>query len=140
MKNYKYTVIVSQLYHSYHVFVVKFDEDKYFSQMRNLTKKLCEYKRGNNEYYKEKSLECGDPFYFEQEEEPRFRYNVNDAGDIYFLNFININDGLEAVKKYWDESRMANQGYKKKAILEELSKCHNKNKILEIIESIYEIA
>lgn len=98
MKNYKYTVIVSQLYHSYHVFVVKFDEDKYFGQMRNLTKKLCEYKRGNDECYKEKSLECGDPFYFEQEEEPRFRYNVNDAGDIYFLNFINISDGLEAIK------------------------------------------
>ncbi|MGG5461479.1 hypothetical protein [Clostridium sp. B9] len=139
MSEYKYTLIVSQLYHSYHMFLVKFDEDNYFGQMRSLTKKLCEYKRGNDEYYKEKSLECGDPFYFKQEE-PRFRYNVNDAGDIYFLNFTSINHALDTVKKYFDDERRGSQGYKSKAILEELSMCHNKDKILEIIESIYEIA
>lgn len=140
MSEYKYTLIVSQLYHSYNVFVVKFDEDKYFGQMRRLTNKLCEYKRGNNECYKEKSLECGDPFYFDKEEEPHFRYNVNDAGDIYFLNFPSVNYALSAVKKYWDDERIASRGYKSKSVLEKIAKYHNRNKILDIIESIYEMA
>ncbi|HAT4182238.1 hypothetical protein ACV3W4_07450 [Clostridium perfringens] len=140
MNSYKYTLIVSQYYHSYHVFVVKFDEDKYFGQMRSLTKKLCEYKRGEDEWYKRKSLECGDPFYYEQEKEPHFRYNVNDAGDIYFLNFTTISYAVEAIKKYFDEERRAGQGYKKKSITEDIFKYHNKDIIREIIEKIYELA
>lgn len=140
MSEYKYTLIVSQFYHSYHVFIVKFDEDKYWEQMRNLTKKLCEYKRGTDKYFSNKSLECGDPYSRKKEKEPCFRYNVNDYGDIYFLNFISVNDALDAAKKYFDYERTESRGYKRKSIQEEISKCHDKNKILEIIESIYEIA
>ncbi|WP_419867405.1 hypothetical protein [Clostridium perfringens] len=140
MSEYKYTLIVSQFYHSYHAFVVKFDEDKYFEQMRRLTPKLCQYKRGNDEYFSNKSLECGDPYSRKKEKEPCFRYNVNDYGDIYFLNFVSVNDALDAAKKYFDYERTASRGYKRKSIQEEISKYHNKDKILEIIESIYEIA
>lgn len=75
-----------------------------------------------------------------KEKEPCFRYNVNDYGDIYFLNFVSVNDALDAAKKYFDDERTASRGYKRKSIQEEISKCHDKNKILEIIESIYEIA
>lgn len=140
MSECKYTLIVSQFYHSYHVFIVKFDEDKYWEQMRNLTKKLCEYKRGTDKYFSNKSLECGDPYSRKKEKEPCFRYNVNDYGDIYFLNFVSVNDALDAAKKYFDYERTESLGYKRKSIQEEISKYHNKDKILEIIESIYEIA
>lgn len=140
MSEYKYTLIISQYYHSYNMFLVKFDENRYYDQMREFTKKLCEYKRGNCEWYKDKSLEVGDCFYYEKQEEPRFRYNVNDSGDIYFLNFRNASSALYDMKKYFEEEKRASQGYKRKAVLEEISKYHSENKIFEIVKSIYEIA
>lgn len=140
MTKYKYTLIISQYYHSYHMFIVKFDEDKYYNQMREFTKELCKYKRGNDEWYKDKNLEVGDCFYYEEQEEPRFRYNVNDCGDIYFLNFRNISSALYDMKKYFEEEKKASQGYKRKVVLEEIFKYHNKDKIFEIVKSIYEIA
>ena len=135
--DYKYTLIISQYYHSYHYFIVKFNKETFIKQMQELTIELDKYKGGGNE---NNHISQSDPFYHYGSEEIRSRYNVNANGDIYFINAVYVNYLQQFIQRSIEDTKYSIQGFKKKAILEEISINHDYNEIFVIIEKHFEIA
>lgn len=133
---YKYTLIISQYYHSYHYFIVKCNEKTFVKQMQDLTMELDKYKGGGIE---NKHISQSDPFYCESKE-VRHRYNVNGNGDIYFINSCSANNLQEIVQRSISDTRYSRQGFKKKAILDDINKNHNYRDIASIIKKHFEVA
>lgn len=130
----KYTLIISQYYHSRHNFIIKFPEENFYEIMKKFIEELEDYKRG----YKDK-YEYGDIGYLEGKE-IRYRYNVNDAGDIYIINSDYINNLLGVAEEYRLKTYRETRQYIKKNILKEVSEFHDYDKIRKIVEKYFELA
>ena len=128
--NFKYVVIISQYYHSYHSFVVEFD-GQFIEKARAFTEELETYKRDENE--QKRDINYGDlaPKYSGLD---RARHNVNDSGDIYFLSKETVNECLHEIQYYDKQAVEFAKGRKKNAIVEDISKHHNYEKVKEIVK------
>lgn len=133
---YKYTLIISQYYHSYHYFLVKCNEETLINQMQDLTLELDKYK-GNGE--QDRHIYNSDPFY-SAKGDIRQRYNVNGNGDIYFINSTHANYLQEFIQKTISETKYSRKGFKKKVILDNIAKNHNYSEVAKIIEKHFKIA
>ena len=130
MKNengYKYCLIVSQYYHSRHMFVVELN-DSFMESAANLTNELNAYKRD-----KEKPENIGDLDCKHRQGKLYSRYNVNDSGDIYFINKQSINGCMHEAFGYKEDSRRESVGYKKKVVQEAIYEHHDFNTIRDIV-------
>ena len=132
----KFTLIISQYYHSYHYFIVKCNEGKFIKQMQYLTIELDKYKGGGIE---NKHTSQSDPFYGDLTQ-IRSRYNVNANGDIYFINSCYVNNLQGVIQRSISDTSYGRQGFKKKSVLNDIEKNHNYNEIFKIIEKHFEIA
>ena len=135
MDEFKYTLIVSQYYHSRHAFIVKHDSKTFLKKAKGFVAELEEYKRPDD-LGREASF--GD-LTSRNDDVMRSRYNVNDYGDIYFLNSMYANHLMEEAIKYHEQSMRESKGYQKKAVLEHISNHHNQWRVKEILEKYFEI-
>jgi len=134
---YKYCLIVSQYYHSRHMFIVKI-EDNFLENAREFAVELMEYKRSEST----KGTYLGDlgPTYSNSKTEMRSRYNINDAGDIYFMNYGCANSCMLEAFKYKEDSQRESVGFKRKDVLHAISEHHEYFKVREILTEYFEIA
>jgi len=138
MEDYNYTLIISQYWHSYHYFIVKFNKETFIKHMQELTIELDNHKgNGINDKH---AITQSDPFYEYKDNDIHRRYNVNGNGDIYFLNSKYVDYLQGEIRGYEDTARQGARGYKRKSVIEDISKNHNKNKVYEIIKKHFEIA
>lgn len=132
---YRVTLIISQYYHSYHYFIVMIPNDvNYIRTLREFTEELDSYKGST------RCLKNSDVFYYKETNKIKHRYNVNSNGDIYFLNFCTSNAAQQYIQKSIHETRCFRRGYKKKSVLEYISKHHDYDKVREIVEKHFVIA
>ena len=133
---YKYILIVSQYYHTYHQFIVKYD-DKFIEKAKSTARDLIKYKRGED-CEKEECL--GDLTYPFSSDRIRARYNINDiCGDIYFINCETLEEVLCSYSHYIKESMKASRVYKKKSVLEDIDVYHQVKFVRAIIKKHFEI-
>ncbi len=133
---YKYSLIVSQYYYSRHMFIVKIDEN-FIETARKFAVELMQYKRGDNFWTDKIYLGDLDPEY--SSGELRYRYNINDAGDIYFINFNYANSCMHEAFEYNEASKRESAGYQKKQKVEDIAKHHDYRKVTEIVQKYFEI-
>lgn len=132
---YKYSLIVSQYYHSRHIFLVKIDEN-FIESARNFVSELEKYKRGSEDL---REIYLGDLDEKYCGDELRSRYNINDAGDIYFINGNYANHLMYEGYHYYECTRRESVGYKRKTVTEDIAKHHNYSKVEEIVEKYFKI-
>lgn len=132
---FKFTLIISQYYHSWHYFIVEHNEETFIKQMQELTKELDKYKGGG---IGDKRINQSDPYYGDLGT-IRYRYNVNANGDIYFINSHSVNDLQQIIQRDINDTRYSRQGFKKKAITDDINKNHNYNDVSKIINKYFEI-
>lgn len=133
--DYKYTLIVSQYYHSRHMIIVKHNKDTFIEQAKSFVEELEKYKRGE----KQKEIYYGDLTYHKTDKiYPR--YNINDAGDIYFINSYYANYCKDEAFDYLQDTIRQSKGYIRKQITEDISKHHNKQQVFDIVKKYFEIA
>lgn len=139
---YKYCLIVSQMYYSYHNLIVKIPDnlEEYVEKFRYLIKELEVYKSGESN---EVDMYLGD---FEPEHvgtEIRYRYNLNSGhGDLYFINSSKVENLLFDVIGYkkTEFELIKSWGKRKTNKIEPiLEKRHKYKKIKEIIEKYFEL-
>lgn len=139
---YKYCLIVSQMYCSYHCLIVKIPNnyEEYLEKFRYLIKELEVYKSCENN---ETDLYLGD---FEPKyagNKIRYRYNLNSShGDLYFINSSNVQNLLFDVIGYKKTEFELIKSWGKRKINKiepELEKRHEYKKIKEIIEKYFEL-
>lgn len=134
---YKYCLIVSQYYHSRHMFIVEIDGN-FIEKAREFALELMKYKRSDDENRtREEYLGDLDPKY--SNGELRSRYNINDAGDIYFINSPYANYCMSVACDYTRDSLRESKGYIKKAITEEIDNHHSYKKVKEVVQNHFEI-
>lgn len=133
MSDFKYTLITSQYWHSYHMFVVAFNEDSFVEQAKNMSRDLIEYKGPSTRDY------LGDLEYNYETPGIRQRYNINEQGDIYIQNFYKLSDALGWMQRYLGEADNASKGYKRKEVIKDIAEHHSYTKIKEIVERYFEI-
>jgi hypothetical protein len=140
MGDFNFTLIISQYRWSRHSFIVKF-EDNFLEKAKAFATELMTYKRGknNNGWAKPPEENLGDLTYH-KDDKIYPRYNVNDAGDIYFINTKYANYCKDVAFEYAETSRRETVGYKPKALIDDISTHHNYNKVKEILEKHFEIA
>lgn len=127
---YKYTLIVSQQYHSYHQFLVEHDEN-FAKNIINVAREIMQYKRVDGEERKEY---LGDLNYMTTNGKFSSRYNINDiSGDIYIMNFETLEGALYYHKEYVVDQIRYSKGYKNKSVMEHINKYHQRDKIRDII-------
>ncbi len=114
--------------------IVEVNED-FMTQALEFTKELVKYKRMGIEWYKGKEEYVGDLGYgvVYPEADMRGRYNINDAGDIYFINSDSINNLMYDYRHYIDDSKRESRGYIKKAVTESISSNHDSKIVNELI-------
>ena len=123
---YKYTLIVSQYYHSYHQFIVGHDKN-FLEDVKNMARELIEYKRDE-----EREEYLGDLSYY-TDGKIRSRYNINDEGDIYIINFETLESAIYHLMKYNEDGIIASNGYKRKDVMRDIYKHHDYDEIRNII-------
>ena len=132
----KYTLIVSQYRHSRHCFIVKHDSKTFLENAKDFVTELEGYKRDED---RNGEVNLGDLIYHTQDViHPR--YNVNDQGDIYFINGMYVNGLMHEAIAYHEVSRRESVGYKKKTSEESIVKHHNLWRVKEILQNHFEIA
>jgi hypothetical protein len=134
--SYKHTLIISQFYYSRHFFIVKHDEN-FIENAREFALELVAHKRS---FETDRELYIGDldPKY--SKGEIRQRYNVNDQGDIYFLQSDYANFLMGESWSYKEDTRRESRGFQKKEVVERISKHHSYKNVKEIVEKYFEIA
>jgi hypothetical protein len=141
MPDLRYSLIVSQYYHSRHMFIVKIDEN-FIDNARKFACELMEYKRSSlpDDFYSSRGKYLGDldPEYCGEKLRPR--YNINDTGDIYFINFKYANRCMYEAFEYREDSRRESVGFKKKSVTDSIAEHHNRDRVKEILEKYFEIA
>ena len=135
MADYKYTLIVSQYDYSRHMYIVKHDPKTFIQNAKNLVIELEKYKRDEDD---KKDIVFGDLTYFRQEDISS-RYNINDQGDIYFINAVYANYLIGEAIEYYEYSRRESAGFKKKMAKEAIQKHHNGLEIKTILRKYFEI-
>lgn len=98
MNDIKYVLIVSQYYYSHHCFVVSADEENYREKALSLIEKLEDYKRND-----ERPYHYGTLFRENAYTEISGRWNVNDAGDIYFIPCGSVTEALQKSEEFNSE-------------------------------------
>lgn len=98
MNDIKYVLIVSQYYYSHHCFVVSADEENYREKALSLIEKLEDYKRND-----ERPYHYGTLFRENAYTEISGRWNVNDAGDIYFIPCKSVAEALQKAEEFNSE-------------------------------------
>ncbi|MDI0267878.1 hypothetical protein QIW52_17950 [Clostridioides difficile] len=132
---YKYSLIVSQYYNSYHTFIVKFEEDNFIDKFSDFVDELYKYKR-NEEDKRETNI---GNFGYCESDEIRERYILNDAGDLYIINSKYANHLKCESEKFKIDSLKMCRGYIKKAITKAISEHHSYAKVEEIVEKYFKI-
>ena len=99
MNDIKYVLIVSQYYYSHHCFVVSAAEDGYREKALPLIEKLEDYKRNDDDER---------PYHYGATRENAYteisgRWNVNDAGDIYFIPCNSVTEALQKAEEFNSE-------------------------------------
>jgi hypothetical protein len=133
---YKYTLIISQYYHSRHFFIVEHNPD-FMEKARSFVNELMVYKREAGST-REMYLGDLDPEYTSGE--IRGRYNINDSGDIYFLQSNYANYLMGESWEYKEHSRRESRGYQNKKVTEAISQHHDYNRVKDIVKKYFEIA
>ena len=137
INEYKYCLIVSQYYHSYHTFIVKITDD-FITKAKNLTTEILKYK-GIEEIDIEKVNYLGDLDSKEQDKLAR-RYNINSCvGDIYFINSQYANYLKDVNEEYSLREYKETKRYIRKEIIEKIEKYHNYKEVKSIVEKYFEI-
>lgn len=134
MKKYNYCLIISQYYHSRHSFVVEFPED-FTERCKEFIMALEDYKREN----KEQPYRFGDIGYHSSEDTICRRYNVNDAGDIYFINSNSINELMGVAEDYFLTSYKESRPYQRKEITHNIYQHHKFDEVQKIVEQYFNI-
>lgn len=96
MNDIKYVLIVSQYYYSHHCFVVSAKEESYREKALTLIEKLEDYKRDDDDER---------PYHYGSSRENAYteisgRWNVNDAGDIYFIPCKSVTEALQKSEEF----------------------------------------
>ena len=96
MNDIKYVLIVSQYYYSHHCFVVSTEEENYREKALSLIEKLEDYKRNDDDER---------PYHYGATRENAYteisgRWNVNDAGDIYFIPCVSVTEALQRAEEF----------------------------------------
>lgn len=96
MNDIKYVLIVSQYYYSHHCFVVSAEEENYREKALTLIEKLEDYKRDDDDER---------PYHYGSSCENAYmeisgRWNVNDAGDIYFIPCKSVTEALQKSEEF----------------------------------------
>jgi hypothetical protein len=133
--DFKYSLIVSQYYHSRHFFIVNLTPD-FIKQAKEFSYELMKYKRNEDN---ERELFAGDLDYI-KDGEIRRRYNVNDSGDIYFIQSPYANYLMHEAIEFHESSLRESKGFQRKAITNSIDEHHNYKKVKEIVEKYFEIA
>ena len=135
---YKYTLIITQYYHSRHFFIVEYTND-FLNKYKAFCTELMEYKRSEGN---ERDLYCGDIDYQLENghKEIRRRYNINDSGDIYLLNSDSANYLAGETRSYQRDSIRESKGYQKKSLLNEIGEHHDYSVISNIVKNHFELA
>jgi hypothetical protein len=133
---YKYTLIISQYRWSRHFFIVKHDEN-FIENARKFATELMEYKNSSDS---KRELYLGDldPTYLKAE--IRRRYNINDHGDIYFIQSTSANFLMSESWSYKEDTRRESRGFQKKSDKQSISDHHEYYKVKEILNKYFEIA
>ncbi len=97
MNDIKYVLIVSQYYYSHHCFVVSAEEESYREKALTLIEKLEDYKRNDDD---ERPYHYGTLFLDRAYIEISERWNVNDAGDIYFIPCGSVTEALQRAEEF----------------------------------------
>lgn len=97
MNDIKYVLIVSQYYYSHHCFVVSAKEESYREKALTLIEKLEDYKRNDDD---ERPYHYGTLFLDRAYIEISERWNVNDAGDIYFIPCGSVTEVLQRAEEF----------------------------------------
>lgn len=132
---FKYSLIISQYYYSRHMFIVHLKED-FLENAKSFAAELMTYKRDED---CKREMYLGD-FDYIKDSEIRRRYNINDSGDIYFIQSPYINYLMNEAIDYHEDSLRESRGFQKKAITNAISDHHNYRKVKEIVEKYFEIA
>ena len=124
-------LIVSQFLHSRHYFFLKYDEATFCLTARAFIEDLEAYKR--SEVWADKAIHYGDL------SEKHFvkgvsRYNVNDAGDIYFLIKDSISEHMEEVREYQKKSAKEYRYFRSENIKERVKNHHQYHRVKKIVE------
>lgn len=127
--DYKYCLVVSQYYHSYHMAIVEIDEN-FLKKARTFVSELEKHKRDTD--YKPPYYGDLDQKY--ERDEFRHRYNLNDEGDMYFILSDSANDILYDHMKYLEQEKQLSRQFKKKTVIEAIQKHHDKNVFYEIVK------
>lgn len=99
MNDIKYVLIVSQYYYSHHCLVVSAAEDGYREKALSLIERLEDYKRNDDD---ERPYHYGS-FRENAYTEISRRWNVNDAGDIYFIPCGSVTEALQRAEEFNSE-------------------------------------
>jgi len=137
--SYQYTLIVSQYYHSRHTFVVKHDE-RFLEKAKAFASELNTYKRDEGST---KPMNLGDLEYVHdilKSSEIRSRYNINDSGDIYFLQSDSEQRCKDMAAEYHEISRRESRGFKSKAVKTAIAEHHDRTKVYDIVQKHFDIA
>jgi hypothetical protein len=135
---FKYTLIVSQYYHSRHFFIVKHTED-FIEKARLFALDLFKLKRSEGHFVRECQLGDLDPKYIGDPNVIKSRYNINDAGDIYFIQGNHANHCMNVANEYHETSVLQGRGRISKAVLNDVSKHHNYYDVKNVVEKHFEI-
>ena len=100
MNDIKYVLIVSQYYYSHHCFVVSAEEENYREKALSIIEKLEDYKRNDDD---ERPYHYGTLFRENAYTEISGRWNVNDAGDIYFIPCKSVTEALQKSEEFNSE-------------------------------------
>lgn len=135
-KGFKYTLIVSQYYHSRHAILVKFEEDTFLDQARKVVAELEAYKRTR----RERKLNLGDlePEYCG--ETFRHRYNVNDEGDIYIISEPEADELISVAAGYMLDTHVEGRKFKSQKVKDEINEHHDYDQVRKIVAAHFEIA
>ena len=129
-------LIVSQYRYSRHLFLVEYVEETFRDSAMGFIKELEEYKRP--EEWAMKEIYYGDlcDKYFSPNNS---RYNVNDAGDIYFLIKEKGNSLMREIQRYHETSFQEQKGYKSKFEKESLKNHHDFSRVEQIVANHFKI-
>jgi hypothetical protein len=70
----------------------------------------------------------------------RSRYNINDAGDLYFIQSNYANYCKNTAIEFAEDSRREAVGFKRKEVLDGITIHHDSGKVFKIVEKYFEIA
>ena len=130
---FQYTLIVSQYYHSRHTFIVKHDEN-FIENAKKFTLELIAYKRSSDN---KRPPWIGDLEIVRPEISPR--YNVNDTGDIYFIQSDYANHCKDVAIDFREDSNREKRGFRSKQETDEISKHHDYQEVKRIVKKHFEI-